>query len=179
MKLTQEERKKLCEEMPYLIPRNDWTGELLEDYDYSYINGEHDLPSGWFDFFLQMCRDIREPLIKDNCLDKFRFTQIKEKYNTMRCYNFGASREVLDIIDKYEYASTYLCQKCGKKATKETQGWFASYCDDCCSSNWKTEPIEYNPIAHYRRFSTEGTKDFYVDCSDILDKYWKEKDGSC
>ena len=40
-----EENKKLCKEFPFLIPRNRWTGEIPDDYDYTYTelddeNGE-------------------------------------------------------------------------------------------------------------------------------------------
>ena len=73
-------RKALIKEYPYLQPRNVWTDKIAEDYDYEYILGEHDLPEGWFELFLQMCEDIKEPLIKADYLNEFRFSQLKEKY---------------------------------------------------------------------------------------------------
>ena len=97
--------KKLCEQFPYLVPRNVFTDKIPEDYDYDYIRGEYELPDGWFDLFLQMCEDIKQPLVDANYLEKFRFSQIKEKYGTMRCYVFGAPEEVHNILHKYEYLS--------------------------------------------------------------------------
>lgn len=89
--MTQEDIKKLVERYPYLLPRNVWTDKLPEDYDYTYIKGL-EIPNGWRKLFFQMCEDIRQPLIDANYLDKFRFTQIKEKYNSLRCYHCGAPR---------------------------------------------------------------------------------------
>jgi hypothetical protein len=126
-----EQNKKLVKRYPFLLPRNVWNDELPEDYDYSYINGIGELPPGWEKLFLQMCEDIRQPLINAGQLETFRFTQIKEKYNRMECYNNGSTEEVLDIIGKYTMMARLVCTNCGKPATYETYGYIASYCDDC------------------------------------------------
>lgn len=129
--MTEEKVKELTARYPYLIPRNIWTDKEVENY--TYVRGEHELPQGWFNLFLQMCEDIRQPLIDAGYFDKFRFTQIKEKYNTMRCYNFGAPEAVRKIIQKYEIMSQYICTRCGKVADYETSGYIESFCADC----WK------------------------------------------
>ena len=134
--MTQEKIKKLIERYPFLMPRNVWTDEVDEDYDYSYINGIEEIPQGWEKLFLQLCEDIRQPLIDADYLDKFRFNQIKEKYNRLECYNNGvpeAASVVQEIIDKYSMMASYVCTVCGRPATYETHGYVASYCDDC----WK------------------------------------------
>lgn len=146
--MTKEQNKQLVERYPFLLPRNVWTDELPEDYDYSYINGIGELPPGWEKVFLQMCEDIRQPLIDAGQLETFRFTQIKEKYNRMECYNNGAPEVIHKIIDKYSMMASYICTICGKPATFETYGYFASYCDDCfkdkarhCEGEW----IKFKP----------------------------------
>lgn len=148
MELNNKEKiKEIVERYPYLLPRNVWTDKVPEDYDYTYIKGL-EIPIGWQRLFFQMCEDIRQPLIDADCLDKFRFIQIKEKYNEMRCYHFDAPEEVFNIIRKYEQMAYYVCTKCGKPATYETQGYFASYCDDCWKDfvrHQKVEPIEFKP----------------------------------
>lgn len=148
MELNNKEKiKEIVERYPYLLPRNVWTDKVPEDYDYTYIKGL-EIPTGWQRLFFQMCEDIRQPLIDADCLDKFRFIQIKEKYNEMRCYHFDAPEEVCNIIRKYEQMAYYVCTKCGKPATYETQGYFASYCDDCWKDfvrHQKVEPIEFKP----------------------------------
>lgn len=151
MKLKISEIKKLTDRYPFLVPRNVWTDEIPDDYDYSYIRGQ-ELPNGWFSLFIQMCEDIRQPLIDNNYIDRFRFTQIKEKYNRMTCYHNGAPQQVDDTINTYSVISGYICTKCGLPATHETQGYIASLCTDCwrgCAQHIKCKHIEFKP--YYKR----------------------------
>lgn len=175
--MTQETIKQLVERYPYLLPRNVWTDEVPDDYDYSYVRGEYELPKGWHKLFLQMCEDIRQPLIDADYLDKFRFSQIKEKYNRLECYNFGATAEVQDIIDKYAVMSSYVCIRCGKPATCETQGYFASFCDDC----WKDiarhkhiEWIEFKPYYKVTGFANGARYEKTISFEDEWNRYVKE-----
>ena len=101
-----EYNKALCEEFPFLIPSNRWSGikiteaqnggywpgspDDIPDYDYTYTELD-DMPTGWrLAFGLDMCREIKEELIKFDYLDKYRITQIKEKYGSLRWYCGGA-----------------------------------------------------------------------------------------
>lgn len=131
----QQRNKKLVERYPFLIPRNVWTGEIVDDYDYTYIRGIGELPQGWEKLFLQMCEDIRQPLIEAGYLNQFMFTQIKEKYNRMECYHCGATEKVYDIINKYSVIASYICTECGKPAEYTTKsyynGYIASFCSEC------------------------------------------------
>ena len=131
--MTRDEIIKLVERYPYLLPRNVFTDKLPDDYAYDRIL-HTEIPKGWNRLFLQMCEDIRQPLIDDDYLDKFRFTQVKEKYNRLECYNRGASEEVNTILEKYMVLSRYVCTKCGRRARYETQGYIASYCKPCRES---------------------------------------------
>lgn len=161
---TIEDNKKLIKEFPFLQPRNVWTDKIADDYDYTYVLGVDDLPAGWERLFLQMCKDLKKQLIKDNYLDKFRFTQIKEKYNTMRLYNNGCSEKAHRILDKYEYLSRYVCTVCGDVATVETQGYVASFCDKC-RRGWcaleRMEPIELNKTYYRTILYTAQGEEFY------------------
>lgn len=145
LNLTKEDIKKLVEEYPYLLPRNVWTGKVVEDYDYTWLNGFNSIPKGWELLFLQMCKDIRQPLVDANYLNEFRFSQIKEKYNELRCYHFGAPQEVEQILQKYEIMARLVCTRCGRPATYETRGYIESFCDDCwkdCARHEKGEWIK-------------------------------------
>lgn len=122
--------KELCEKYPFLIPRNVFTDEIPDDYDYSWTRVD-EIEKGWQKLFLQMCEEIREPLIKADYLEKFRFSQLKEKWGHMCCYNFGAPQEVHDIIHKYERLSAKTCIRCGRPAIKVSTGWIAPYCIYC------------------------------------------------
>ena len=129
-----EENKKLCERYPFLIPRNRWTGEIAEDFDYSWTELD-DMPDGWRKAFgEQMCEEIREELVKHNFLDKYRILEIKEKYSSLRWYDFGYPNDsrIPEIIDKYESLSTKTCIKCGSNnKVKFTDGWIVPLCDKC------------------------------------------------
>lgn len=130
--MTKEETKKLVERYPYLLPYNVWTGNVQENYDYSYTF-PLEIPDGWMKLFLQMCEDIRQPLIDAGRIDDFRFLQVKEKYNHLTvCFN-DAPDKVCEIINKYSAMSRYVCTRCGKPAIYETLGYIASYCEYC----WK------------------------------------------
>lgn len=175
--MTKEENKALIERMPYLMPRNVFTDEVVDNYDYEYIRGEYELPDGWLRLFLQMCEDIREPLIKADHLDSFRFSQIKEKWGRMECYNFGAPQTVHDIIDDYRYVSKFICCVCGKPAMKQTCGWVESYCDNCFKGSTQQDDfdeIEFNPIHTFKSYPRENDyKPVTIerDCSDIWRRY--------
>lgn len=142
MILTKEMRKEIIENYPYLQPRNVFTDKIPENYDYEYLRGERELPEGWIVLFFRMCEDIKQPLIDANYLDKFRFIQIKEKYNSMCCYHNSTSPEVIKIIQKYEAMAHYICTRCGHPATKETKGYFASYCDRCYNKYISYDDVE-------------------------------------
>lgn len=176
--LTENEVRNLIERYPFLMPRNVWTGKIPDNYDYTYITGL-EIPNGWNQLFLQMCEDIRQPLIDADYLNKFRFSQVKEKYNTLRCYHFGAPREVCDIINKYEHMAYYICTKCGKPATYETQGYLASFCEDCWKDRARHERVELiefrdsYKIVRYEN-GTETTLEYSF--KDEWDRYMKGPD---
>lgn len=78
--------KQLIAKYPWLLPRNRWTGEVVEDYDYSYTELD-DMPDGWRAAFgEQMCEEIQQALnmMEPYQAADFRIVQIKEKYG---CYD--------------------------------------------------------------------------------------------
>ena len=88
------------------------------------------MPCGWRKAFgIQMCKDLRKQLWKEGNLFKYRITQIKEKWGILCWYNESASKEVYEIIKKYEKLSRNICIVCGKSATKISDGWISPYCD--------------------------------------------------
>lgn len=170
-------RKALIEEYPYLQPRTMTTGDVHPDYDYQFIVGEHDLPRGWMRLFLQACGDIKAPLEKDGDLDRFRFMQVKEKFGRMRLYTNGATSEVNDILDKYEFLSEQACSVCGKPAVAMTRGWICPYCDEHIKKytdrGEEVDPIEVQTSFIRKVWSAEGRTETDVDCSDEWLRYLK------
>ena len=127
--------KELCERYPFLIPRNDWTGEICwvnKKFDNTLADG---FPRGWWKAFgLQLCEELREDLIKCNYLNEFRFFQIKEKFGQLRAYTgpLPIVSNAHRIIDKYSYLSENICISCGKPDVPMLyDGWYSPYCFDC------------------------------------------------
>ena len=141
--LTSNQVEQLVTIYPFLKPINVWTGRPEEDFEDNYYVGQHDLPHGWSRLFLMYCKELRPHLIKSNIIDKFYFTQVKEKYGTMRLYYSGYPASAMYLNSLYETFSYYICQRCGCFATRETKGWVATYCDDCISEyKGNTEAIQ-------------------------------------
>lgn len=146
MTVSKEKNKELIERFPFLMPHNRWTDKMPEDFDYSYTELDA-MPDGWRKAFgEQMCEEIREELVRVAYLDKYRIAQIKEKYGTLRWYDFGCTERMLcEIIPKYEHLSARTCIRCGSPATKVSTGWISPYCDACASNIGQYErliPIE-------------------------------------
>ena len=162
MNRSKEENKRLCDRYPFLIPWNRMSGMLITDaknggywpgntsavpeYDYEYTELD-DMPDGWANAFGEkMCEEIRDALIEDDDLDRYRVMQIKEKYGSLCWFDNGVkiNSRVHDIIRRYEDISTRTCVVCGKPATQITLGWISPFCDDCCINcgNGRSVPIE-------------------------------------
>ena len=138
--MIKQHNKELIEKYPFLLPRNVWTGEPIEDYDYSYTELD-DMPTGWrIAFGEQLCAELMEAL-GDDAKDYF-IEQIKEKYGELRWYPNWGSEKIYDIIDKYTHLSRRICIKCGAPATKISLGWVSPYCDECA----KTIRGNFKPI---------------------------------
>ena len=178
MSMTQEKIKELVERFPFLLPRNVWTDEVDEDYDYSYLF-PLEIPSGWTRLFLQLCEDIRQPLIDADYLDKFRLLQVKEKFNRLEVYHQGvpaAASIVEEIIGKYSMMAGYVCCVCGKPATFETSGYIASYCDDCWKDyarHDKGEWLKFKPNYIVRGWANGDWYERLVSFEDEWNRYVK------
>lgn len=168
MNLTVEQRKKLIEIYPYLEPCNLWTGKVSEDYDYSYIRGESELPEGWFRLFLMYCKDIRIYLIESEMLYTFRFSQLKEKWGLLCLYNFGYPASMEHLTPLYESFSKEVCSRCGNFTSWKTLGWIEYLCDKC---------FNHLPVCgerFHRNFSTKKIKvlrDDYKNKKHVIVKY--------
>lgn len=130
-----EENKKLIERYPFLRPKNVWTGEVDEDYDYSYTLLDN-LPDGWRKAFgAQLIEDLRVILEKGDYLHEYTIAQIKEKWGALRWYDFGIPTKVAEEYNewekKYVRLSEKTCIHCGLPSTHKTTGWIMPVCDAC------------------------------------------------
>ena len=142
--------KKIVKLHPYLLPRSAWTGKVVRDYDYTWT--EYDcISKGWrIGFGKFLLEDLRKACLKTNFLNKLQFTQIKEKYGSLRLYNNGAPQEVHDVLMKYEFISEYVCYQCGSPdaCIVNDYGWDLPLCK-CCwdKTNKKRENKGYKTIS--------------------------------
>lgn len=83
------------------------------------------------DGWLQLVHDLIEEAIAAGW-DK-QICQVKEKFGGLRFYTNAASKEVYDVINKYEKKSFETCETCGEHGTlrKTERGWFFTGCDTC------------------------------------------------
>ena len=162
-----ERNKELVERYPFLLPRNVWTDKVIPDYDYEFTEYDN-IATGWRIAFGELLlEDLRDALVKTDYLDKFRFTQIKEKYGSLRLYCNGAPEEVYDVLQKYEFISEYICIKCGSyhACIVDDYGWYLPLCKECWdnSNKWREENgykvISYEEVVGK---STHGLPDNYT-----------------
>ena len=124
----RELNKLMIEQYPFLLPRNRWTDKVSEDYNYDYNEWEA-IPLGWqIAFGWKLLNELNNLLIKHNIVDKFRITQIKEKFGELRLY-CTSNKEILELISKYTYESQTTCIICGDKADYISRGWICPYCE--------------------------------------------------
>lgn len=141
----QLKNKRLIEDYPFLQPRNIWTDQIPEGFNYNYTRLD-EIPDGWkVAFGFKLCEELREALVEADYLDKFRFSQIKEKYGRLCLYNFGVPEKAHEVIRKYEKLSKTTCILCGAPATKISCSWISPYCDGCGI----LEEEDYIPIKEY------------------------------
>lgn len=96
--------------------------------------------TGWNKAFgKKYLNELKKQLKKDHMLYKWRIIDIKEKYGSLRLYcNYG-SRDLYEIIGKYEDLSYHTCIECGKPAVYLSSGWILPLCEDCFDTK-KSKP---------------------------------------
>ncbi|WLA63747.1 hypothetical protein [Bradyrhizobium diazoefficiens] len=87
---------------------------------------------GWRDLIDRCCVRIRAAVEADG--STFKFTQIKEKYGSIRMYWTGrlspeASARVEEAIDLAEARSACTCDVCGEPGVLRAGGWLTTRCD--------------------------------------------------
>jgi hypothetical protein len=100
------------------------------------------LPEGWRKAFCpQIWEELKNILAKANYVEDFTFSQIKEKYGTIRLYHLGVPSSIYEEVSnweaKYENLSEQVCINCGKPAEVITSGWITFLCKDCYNLSFK------------------------------------------
>ena len=87
---------------------------------------EHD--QGWMSIIKDMLEQISE-IVERKQLDDFYFTQIKEKFGTLRVYTSLYDEEISEVISNYEELSGETCEICGAPGKLRGGGWIKCLCD--------------------------------------------------
>ncbi len=85
-----------------------------------------------------MCEELREELLRidSSLLNKYRVSQVREKYGTLRWYADSYSDRMEDILTKYEDICQYTCVVCGRiNVPIFDDGWISSFCIECYKSH--------------------------------------------
>ena len=127
--IVDKENKKLIERYPFLRPRethsSDFESTLLDD-----------MPVGWRAVFgEELCKEIMEELVQNNCMNSYQILQIKEKHGELRWYSQGGTERIHhEIIPRYEKMSRRVCIQCGQPATLISNSWLAPWCNTCADN---------------------------------------------
>src|SRR5665213_1212667 len=125
----------------------DWRVELIETYPHLFRPPAGAFPEcgqGWQPLLDRCCARISAAL-RDG--DRFRFTQVKEKFGTARLYWTGrlsdAARPVVEeAIDLAEARSGTTCETCGEEGRLHDHGgWLITR----CALHAEGRPVESKP----------------------------------
>lgn len=141
--VTRHNNKKLIKKYPFL--------KQAESLDYTWYDS---IPDGWKTISLKYFDEIMDLLKKNNKTYFLHFSDVKEKYGSLRIYsyiNMSARKTDLDLHDKIEqilyrleHESWKTCIHCGKPAEYETKGWITPICKECMEEESTQYPnIEY------------------------------------
>ena len=119
-------------------------------------------------FAMQLCKDLKNAILKDGgwkLMKSFRIIQIKEKYGELVIYVSHLTPEVSKVIKKYESLSRNVCICCGDDATKESQGYYLPYCDEC----FKKTTYKYFKYIHP---SNDEEEKHNIEVDEIMSNVW-------
>jgi len=136
--MNKENTKKLFERFDFFYPETPITESLMA-FGLTCADG-------WFQLVWDLCENIEKELQKEKKeIDikektkrllrgehRFKVTQVKEKFGTLRFYVNGATDKIYNMISEAENKSYTTCEVCGADAKPVKRGgWYATLCTDC------------------------------------------------
>lgn len=87
--------------------------------------------NGWFNIIMNL--SIKLERLNQKNKPKAYFYQAKEKFGSMTIYAVDTTKEMEELIKKYEHESNHICEECGsqKKVSREGPGWIRTLCKQC------------------------------------------------
>ena len=137
----QTENEKLIERYPFLLPQHSLSGTHSTDFEFSVLD---EMPAGWRAAFGEdICKEIMEELVRNNCVDSYQIVQIKEKYGELRWYSQGGTERIhREIVPKYEKISRRICIQCGQSAILVSKSRIAPWCNACAEQSPRPECVD-------------------------------------
>lgn len=99
--------------------------EIIHDETKSCMAWGIECGNGWYDILDEMMAKIASLNLPD-----FRFSQIKEKFGTLRVYTDYFDEKAERIIVEAERKSAMTCEVCGKSGSPRGGGWIKTLCDE-------------------------------------------------
>ena len=120
----------LLQAYPFAATRNVFTGEVIPNSTWY-----NEILIGWrYRFGKQLLDDMLEvwKTYNEDMKDRFVVHQVKEKFGSLRIYTSICTREMMDVIDKYEELSAHVCMNCGNDAEIDwNRNWVLPLCKLC------------------------------------------------
>ena len=122
--LERNENRELVAEYPWL----DTHSKRYTALEFTLLDL---LPIGWSGLILDMCKEIKEELVKHDLVSKYEVIEAKEKWRGLSWYDglddlSPMPPAITDIVCKYEMQSREICMMCGKSKPKDQL-----LCDRC------------------------------------------------
>lgn len=150
--LTNTEIKILIDEYPFLWPTH-VDGKKVENFDYSYCELSR-LPEGWIRSFIpDFLRELKEILIKNNCLTKYFVVTADVINNHFNWVGNVWLSEIQDLIKKYSKKTKHYCYYCGSPNVKYRSTWGPFECEFCALEDFrKSSQVADYPINFEEEF---------------------------
>ena len=102
--------------------------KLERDFGYMLTHTSGYVCPGWEQLIRDMLQEIASNSDKRSAPE---FTQIKEKFGTLRVYGYNINDDEQEIIDKYERLSAKTCEVCGAEGEmRDKNGWLMVRCEE-------------------------------------------------
>lgn len=116
--MSPELEQKLYEDFPSLFANRESKGSCMA---FGCERGD-----GWHGIIRSACDEI-----STRGSPSFTFTQVKEKWGTLRLYYSGGDDYCEGVIAMAEAVSAVACERCGSAGERRGGGWIMTLCDVC------------------------------------------------
>lgn len=130
--MDKELQYKLFQKFPELFQAKDW------DITQSNMPFGIETGDGWYSIIETACEKIqaeRNRMKQEHPEEDLEgcgvFSQIKEKYGTLRMYTYTGTDAIFNACDQAETESETTCEQCGASGLLRGQYWFYTACNNC------------------------------------------------